>query len=78
MTGLELAIAIVGVAVTLAVVIGMMLIVPQGIEAAPPHVADPVPPDPIQDPAAVFGGAPDANARTGAAAAKTRRTHSAR
>jgi hypothetical protein len=45
MTGLELVLALVGVAVTILVVVGMVLIVPGGLEAAPAHTADPVPPD---------------------------------
>ena len=46
MTGLELALAIAGVVITIMVVAGMFLIVPGGVEAAPVHRADPVPPDP--------------------------------
>jgi hypothetical protein len=46
MTGLELALAIVGVGITIMVVAAMVLIVPGGVEAAPVHRADPVPPDP--------------------------------
>ena len=46
MTGLELAIAIAGVGITVIVVAAMFLIVPGGVEAAPVHRADPVPPDP--------------------------------
>jgi hypothetical protein len=46
MTGLELALAVAGVAITIMVVAGMMLIVPRGVEAAPVHRADPVPADP--------------------------------
>jgi hypothetical protein len=41
MTGLELAIAVVGVAVTIMVVAGMVLLVPRGVEGAPVHTADP-------------------------------------
>lgn len=44
MTGLELALAIAGVAITIIVVVGMVLIVPGSVEPAPVHRADPVPP----------------------------------
>jgi hypothetical protein len=43
MTGLELVLAVAGVAVTIMVVVGMFLIVPSGVEAAPVHRADPEP-----------------------------------
>ena len=46
MTGLELVLALAGVVVTIMVIVGMVLIVPAGVEAAPAHRADPVPPDP--------------------------------
>ena len=48
MTGvfLELALAIVGVAITFMVVVGMILIVPSGVEAAQRPGADPVPAEP--------------------------------
>lgn len=48
MSGLELVLAIAGVGITMMVVVGMFLIVPGGVEPAPVHVADPVPPDPVK------------------------------
>jgi hypothetical protein len=47
MTGLELAIGVVGVVITIMVVVGMVLIVPRGVEAAPIHTADPALPGPV-------------------------------
>ena len=38
---LDLLLAVAGVLVTVMVVAGMFLILPGGVEAAPPHVADP-------------------------------------
>ena len=47
--GLELALAVAGVVVTILVIIGMFLIVPGGVEPAPDHRADPVPPEPARE-----------------------------
>ena len=49
MSALELVLALVGVGVTTMVVVAMVLIVPGGVENAPPHLADPVPPDPARE-----------------------------
>ena len=45
---LDLLLAIAGVAVTIMVVVAMVLIVPGGVESAPPHRADPLP-EPVAD-----------------------------
>ena len=41
MSTIDLLLAIAGIGVTAMVVVGMFLITPGGIEAAPPHTADP-------------------------------------
>ena len=45
MIGVELALALTGVVITIMVVVGMVLIVPGGVESAPAHRADPIPPE---------------------------------
>ena len=45
---LDLLLAVAGVAVTIMVVAAMVLIVPGGVEKAPPHRADPLP-EPVVD-----------------------------
>ena len=47
---LDLLLALAGVAVAVLVVAAMFLIMPAGVERAPAHVADPVPPDPAVKP----------------------------
>ena len=42
---LDLLLAIAGVAVTAMVIVGMVLIVPSGVESAPRHLPDPPQPD---------------------------------